>query len=394
MGVDSIIHKFNLNFDINQAINSGDFFEIETHALPDLGSRDITASATDKTVIGKWEKIESNYGNRRYNTSNIATVADAQNIRPEVNTVYKYRAVFNDEAVKLNDISFSLGVSGGSSGGYTIADRNYTTEAWVKVNEAKIASKNIEVAGWSKTQGSNRFFVSSSKLVVDKNQASAYNGMNWQNFGINVVDGLKDSFIEVTLEDNSLVRIKDHKDHKTFSQSPSYRYDDNSTVNANGVIFTPNNMRWGFTGVELTDKKFKALVDRQTGSNFASVFWLYYELTEEGERVLAETGTLPDLKTNFKITKANGDVVYERNLTASVDLRGSISRSTSTVKPVEKPVEKTEEKIQAPEIKKSEEPKKEIKAPNTGFVGELPTLLAVLLALAGVSGLGFVAFRK
>lgn len=380
VGVDHSIYKFDLNFSVNQAVEDGDYFDFETHALPDLGDSNILAGNGDSTIIGKITKINTVTGSRGLNSRLNTAVANWQNIRPEDNTKFKYRATFNQNAKNRQNLNFSINTVNGRVS-YTIAAKTYNLEAWVKLGADKIVSKSTNVWPWSKEVPVTKTTLTTTTTVIDMLQGSPYNGTMWQTYSFGIAEDLKGNYIEVTLPQNSPVKFKDHQDSKKFTNSSNYRYDDNAVVNQYGMIFSSTNARWGYTGVELTDNKFKVLIDNQTVDNFRTGFWTYYELTESGKRAFAETGTLPVFKPIAKIVKPSGEVIFEGEFTSTTEFRGSTSEFRSTLQKEIEEIPKEEPKVEeVPEVKQEE-----IKAPDTGFEGGISALALSVFSLLGLA---------
>lgn len=374
ISVDHNFHKFNMDFQLPNGVKSGDYFEIETHALPFLVTSQDILSGNDKVKIGEMVEIHTTPGAR---DRQLSRTADFDSLSPEDSQKKLYKVIFNEQVERRQDISFSIGGSNGYIGG-AVVNREYQVESWVKINDEKKASRYFTVPEWPKYYGSNHYDYFRTELDLRNNPETIFFMAGIGSVKDQVLGGVYDLHI-----DNPYYKFADDQSLMGHSGSGSFLYDDSSYVNPNGVIlyegrianFDMINKDSGNISLKLKDQSH----DIRAGG----VGHIRLELTDEGKKFVAENGKMPAVAMNFKITDRDGKVIQDRSQSGEVVVIGEtlefLSKIKEEVKENDKqnPEDKIEDKI--------EEKTPEIQAPNTGFSGGISALALSAFSLLGIA---------
>lgn len=387
-GVNPAISKFNLRFEIDDEVFPGDHFTFETHALPEMASQDIVMEGK---VVGRLQKDNDNIiaGSRKYQDGKTIDVAD---LRPEDNYRYKYTVTFNDTVQSFENVVFSL-TNTKRTVQLSIANRQYTTEAWVKVNDIEVASKTYDVAAWSKTRYTTDLTHSTTRFDLNKNEILLTIGVRLQE-----VLG-EDGEIEISLPEGSPLKyIKQSDKPRELS---NFVYDENTPVNRHGLIIGGAQDAYLPKLKSLEDNKVSFLVTEQVSPRMvSSLRGIDMALSDSGkEYFVGNGGKLPQVQYILKIKKG-GKEILSKTVSANVSIAGNTADFISKInekldeeegkKSDEEEKTETEANQNDPEVVfvEAEVSQEDIKAPNTGFskdTGPVAPILIMAFVLVFIS---------
>ncbi|MDO4902436.1 MAG: hypothetical protein Q4A21_02670 [bacterium] len=373
-GVNPPISKFNLKFEIDDEVFPDDYFTFETHALPEMASQDIVMEGK---VVGRLQKDNDNIiaGSRKYQDGKTVDVSD---LRPEDNYRYKYTVTFNDVAKSFHSIVFNL-TNTKRTVQLSIANKQYTTRAWVRVNDVEVASKSYDVAAWSKTKYTTDLTHSTTRFDLNRNEILLTIGVRLQE-----ILG-EDGEIEVSLPDNSPLKFIKQSD-KTRELS-NFVYDESTPVNRHGLIISGAQDAYLPKLKNLDESKISFIVAEQASPKIvSSLRGINIGLSDAGKKYFIEnSGKLPQVEYILKIKKG-GKEILSKTVSANVSISGNTADFISKIN--EKLVEDsgdTNTKIEVEAYPSGTELTiEEVKAPNTGFTKDRGTISAIALAITGV----------
>lgn len=379
--VDYYFNKYSLDFTVNQDVKDGDYIEMETHALPNITTgTDIYASETDKTVIGKVLYLETKTA-RKQNTNGVAD-PNWLTARPEDNNIHKHKIVFNKNAEGRHNIKFSLGVTNGYAY-YNGANRDYTTNAYVKINGKEIVKKPITIGAYPKTTDGTSMWLDNSTINgYEKDRITLV-------VGYQVDQDTTGAIVEISLPENSPIKFIKQRDDKRTTRGSNWRFTDSNDVSPNGLIHFVGGETFSYSENSQTDNRITFNITKQHRKSLSAGFdYIDIELTDEGKKYLAETGKLPEVKVAMKIVK-DGKEIYTRPYSIQMRYIGEFSNFESKIK------EEVKEIIKNTPAQPQSQPQQstEIKAPNTGLSGQAFALLAISI-MSAISTISIFIIKK
>lgn len=379
-------HKVKFNISVNQPVHNGDFFEIETHAFPMLGSRDIFANGNSTTPIGKITQVIEDIGARNKQFQHQPQTPEFDAIRPENARIVKYKIVFNENAENLNDIKFNFG-SNGIQENSALADRDYVLNHRVTLNGVEKYSKDTPVNKVNKSS-IKKNVIWHYRTVLDGDEQKDDRKIT-AHFGYEAKEDLFGSIVEITLpEDSPLVFNQSQPVYKNKEVS-SFIFDDSNYINQHGVIADSRDAFLESEIVKVEDRKIQIRINNQSKASISSgISRIAMSLTQEGAEFLKNNNDLPPIPYTMTIKK-DGTPIFNQTNNGKPIIKGSTNDFSSTVK--------------QPELKQPEEPTKdelpgskseEIQTPNTGMKNNSFEFLYVIFGGIILTGASVQILKK
>lgn len=372
VSVDHLFYRFDMKFKLPNGVRGGDFFEVETHGIPFLNTKQDILDGENKNKIGEMTEVSVMQGTRQ---RQIVRDGNFEGLRPSDSMKKKYRFTFNRNVESLNDVSFGFS---GSNIRLTnaVANRDYTVESWIDLNGTRAYADSYTVGAWGKFQASN--YLGSANANLNLNQG--------EKIILGVAYLFKKDAIGADFEvrtDNGYYRFSKIQKSLKYEDVPSaFIYTDSSVVNQNGVILYDKRSTT-FSKPAVTDNGFSTKLLRASQDEGAYGLGDYaMELTDEGKKFVAENGILPEMEFRYKISKDGQDLHTGRQkLKVTV-----VGQSAEFLSKIKQEVKEIEEK-QTPPTPQTQQPIKteQIQAPNTGFSGSISALALSIFSLLSVA---------